>query len=72
MNSRDRQEWRRVDGLEVRLVTGELAKVQLEEGQGRAHVIGCVARGTLMPAVLFGTTQRVDIVGSHVVWIGRR
>lgn len=68
----DRQrEWRQVEGIEVKLVTGEVAKIQPPEGKGRAWVIQRITFGALVPAVLFGG-RKVDIQTEAIAWVGRR
>lgn len=66
--------WREAPGIEVRLVTGELAKVQHRDGQGRAWLVERVTRAGRpipLPAILF-TGRKVDVLPAHIVWIGHR
>lgn len=71
MNQADRKDWAKVPGIEVGLITGELAKVQLPEGTGRAWVIQKLTFGALLPSILFGG-KRVDIQTEAIVWVARR
>lgn len=71
MNPADRKEWAKVPGIECRLISGELAKVQTPEGTGRAWVIQKLTFGALLPAVLFGG-RKVDIQTEAIAWVARR
>lgn len=68
------REWRQVDGIEVRLDTGELAKVQTRDGQGRAWVVERITRpGRPSPlTVVLFSGRKVDVLPAHIVWIGQR